>query len=127
MTVPSLNLIAENEVTALRILTEALQKITEVLKIVVFGSRIRGDFRESSDMDVMVIIRNMEIETKNAVVRILHDVELQYDVPISPVIYTRNEYEMNKRLKSNFIEQVENEGIVLYDSERNAEGRPLAI
>lgn len=127
MTVAEMSLITENETAALRTLAEALQKIPEVLKIVVFGSRVRGDFRELSDMDVMIIVQNMKIDMKNTLIRILHNIELEYEVPISPVIYTRDEYEVNRTLGSSFFEHVENEGINLYDSEHKREGRSLAI
>jgi predicted nucleotidyltransferase len=107
-----------NERTALEALTESLQSLPEVVKVVVFGSRVRGDFDASSDLDVMIIIPTMQSETRAKVIRITHDIELEYEVPISPILYTVNEYAVNKKLKSSFIEQVENEGIVLYDAQR---------
>ncbi len=108
-----------NERTALEALTESLQSLPEVVKVVVFGSRVRGDFDASSDLDVMIIIPTMQPETRANVIRITHDIELKYEVPISPILYTVNEYEVNKKLKSSFIKQVENEGIVLYDAQRS--------
>lgn len=91
------------------------------MKVVAFGSRVRGDFHGSSDLDVMVIIDHMDIEVKNRVIRILHDAELEYDVPLSPVLYTKSEYRINRALGSPFFEHVEKEGIVLYDAERTRE------
>jgi len=44
--------------------------------------------------------------------------ELEYDIPLSPVLMTTKEYEMNRKLKSSFIENIEKEGIVIYDAHR---------
>ncbi|MDE3056819.1 MAG: nucleotidyltransferase domain-containing protein, partial [Bacteroidota bacterium] len=118
MTVPAIHLAAENGTTALHTITKGLRKIPQVRKVVIFGSRVRGDFHGSSDLDVMIIIDQMDIEVKDKVIHILHEAELEYDVPLSPVLYTAHEYEMNKKLGSPFFERVEKEGIVLYDFER---------
>lgn len=113
-----LSLATNNEITALKKVAEYLSQFSEVLRIVVFGSRVRGDFGELSDMDVLIIISNSNVAVKNKLISVLHDIELEFDVPISPVIFTKREYEVNKRLGGSFIENVEKEGIVLHDSER---------
>ncbi|MEW6417063.1 MAG: nucleotidyltransferase domain-containing protein [Nitrospirota bacterium] len=105
-----------SEITALKKIAVSLSGITGVEKVVFFGSRLRGDFKGLSDMDIMIIIS--DISLKDKIISILHDIELEYDVPISPVIFTGKEYEMNKRLKSSFVENIEREGLVLYDIKR---------
>ncbi len=112
----SLRLALDSEVDALKQMALSLSTLPETKRVVLFGSRARGDFDGSSDMDILVVIS--DIKVKNKVISILHDIELVYDVPVSPVIFTSREYEINKKLKSSFIEKVEIEGIVLYDSKR---------
>ncbi len=102
-----------SEIIALEKIALSLSGLSGVEKVVFFGSRSRGDFGGSSDLDLLIVITDIGI--KNVLIRILHDIELDYDVPISPVIFTGKEYEINKRLKSSFIENVEREGVVLYD------------
>jgi len=105
----------DEEINALKKIEQLSSQLAGVKKIVFFGSRARGNFSGSSDMDLLVIISDIEI--KNMVIRILHDIELEYDVPLSPVIFTSREYEINKKLKSRFFENIEKEGIIIYDSE----------
>jgi len=101
------------ELKAIESISYSLSTIPETKKVVFFGSRARGDFSGASDLDVLVVISNIEV--KNDVIRLLHDIELEYDVPLSPVIFTSKEYEKNKELNSSFIENIEREGIVLYE------------
>lgn len=106
----------DSEVDALKQIALSLSALPETEKVFFFGSRSRGDFDGSSDMDILVVIS--DIKAKNRVISALHDIELEYDVPVSPVIFTSREYEINKELKSGFIGNIEREGIVLYDSKR---------
>lgn len=110
----SLRLASESEISALKEIALSLSALSGVEKVFFFGSRSRGDFDGSSDMDILIVVSDIHIKDK--VIRVLHDIELEYDVPISPVIYTGTEYETNKKFGSSFIENIENEGIVLYDS-----------
>ena len=110
----ALRLAQKKELRALEKISHALATIPQIESVVFFGSRARGDFKGLSDMDMLIVIS--DIRGKDKVISVLHSIELEYDVPISPVIFTSKEYEINKKLKSSFIENVEREGIVLYDS-----------
>ncbi len=110
----SLKLAKEAEIKALEDVGKHLSTVSEVEEVIFFGSRARGDFDTLSDIDLLIILS--DIKAKDKVIGLLHDIELGYDVPLSPIIFTRREYNVNKRLKSGFIRNIEREGIVLYDS-----------
>lgn len=122
--ISSVKLATAPELNALRQIALSLSTLPATEAVIFFGSRSRGDFNGSSDMDILVVIS--DIKAKNRVISILHDIELEYNVPLSPVIFTGREYEINKKLKSRFIENVEREGIVLYEFEHRGEDRTLA-
>lgn len=109
----TLKLAGEPENKGIEKIVQSLRTFSGVEKVVLFGSRVCGDFSGSSDIDILIVIS--DIKLKNRVISILHDIELEFDLPISPVIFTSREYEINKKLKSSFIENIEKEGIVLYD------------
>jgi len=100
---------------ALERLAEAAAAYPEIITIVVFGSRVRGDFHEDSDLDLLIVVRNLE--GRDRIIRLVHDLELEYDVPLSPTLYTREEVQENERLGSEFFRNLEREGIVIYDAE----------
>jgi len=57
------------------------------------------------------------ILAKDEVIKFIHRIEYDFDVPLAPVIYTVHEYEKNQGLRSPFIQSVESEGVRLYDAE----------
>lgn len=89
-------------------------RIDGVVKVVVFGSRARGDFDGGSDLDILIVLA--DICAKDAVISALHEIELEHDVPLSPVVMTMRELDVNKRLGSGFVLNVEKDGIILYEA-----------
>jgi predicted nucleotidyltransferase len=86
-----------------------------IARIVAFGSRVRGDFSSESDLDLLVILD--DISAREDVVRFIFRIERKHDVSLSPVIYTIDEYAMNRKLGSGFVANIEREGVVIYDSQ----------
>ena len=85
----------------------------EILSIRLFGSKVRGDFKKDSDIDVFILVkeRTSDIEDVIAEIEVNHDIE--YGLPLSTVLYSLFEYRKNKELGSFFFENVEKEGVVL--------------
>jgi len=103
-----------SEIEALERIAEAAADYPEIVRIVVFGSRVRGDFHGASDLDLLIVVKNLQ--HKDRVIRWLHNLELDYDVPLSPTMYTRNEVHENERLGSAFFKNIDAEGIIIYDT-----------
>ena len=85
----------------------------EIIKIVLFGSRTRGDFREESDIDIFILVREKTSDIIDKVGDLTADYIFNGDIPLSPVLYDLFEYQKNKELGSFFFENVEKEGISL--------------
>lgn len=85
----------------------------DVKRVILFGSHARGGYSEKSDVDVMVVVKRRTLALQKKVVDISFDILLEYNVDISPKIYSLEEFEMESKLGAPFIKNVENEGITI--------------
>ena len=88
-----------------------------ILNMRLFGSKVRGDFQRDSDIDIFILVkeRTSDIEDRVSEIEVNHDIE--YGLPISTVLYSLFEYKKNKELGSFFFENVEKEGVILYEKD----------
>mgnify|MGYP000033855400 CR=1 FL=1 len=65
------------EKEAIRRATERLREVLgeNLVAVVAFGSRVRGDFHGESDLDVLIIVRNRNFEVIEEVVKIFDEEE----------------------------------------------------
>ena len=85
----------------------------KIVRVVLFGSKARGDFGKESDIDIFVLVREKTFQIRDKVGDLTADYLFDYDIPLSPVLYDLYEYQRNKELGSFFFENVEKEGILL--------------
>ena len=102
------------------ILREFTQQVQKVLgkslkKVILYGSYARGDYRENSDIDIMVLttLTDEEIrQIKTTLYDVAFDFQMEYGVDISVVI--KNEEHFNYWLGAlPFYDNVQKEGVVL--------------
>lgn len=84
-----------------------------VRNIAVFGSKARGDAREDSDLDLLIVIREGDWRLKKAVSKIGHDRAPWFDTVPSMVIYTENEYKHRLDCDDSFVKTVREEGVTV--------------
>lgn len=83
-----------------RILLEFSQIVKKILgetlkKIIVYGSYARGDYRENSDIDIMILtsLSNMEIEKiENKIFDVAFEFEMEYGIVINPVLENKEHF-----------------------------------
>lgn len=113
---------------------DILQKITgklssdrRILKAIAYGSRVRGDFRGDSDLDVLIIVDKKSRELKDKIVDIFYTYELATDISFSLIIRSQEELKFNEKLGSPFFESIQKGGITFYDSQQKREEDALKV
>ncbi|MEK9136446.1 MAG: nucleotidyltransferase domain-containing protein [Bacteroidota bacterium] len=85
----------------------------QLVSILLFGSKARGDFSEDSDIDVYILARRRSESTEAKISQVTADILDDYDILISPVSYDLYEEQKNLSMHSFFFEAVKREGIPL--------------
>ena len=84
----------------------------DVKKIIIFGSFARGDYHKGSDLDLIIVGEFKE----RFIDRIGKIIELNdSDLEIEAMVYTEEEFQKMIKERRPFIEQVLDEGIVVYE------------
>lgn len=91
-----------------------IRQVAPQAKVILFGSQARGDAKEESDIDLMVILDQESIswEEEKVVTTPLYALEFETGKIISPHVITAKEWE-NAAHKTTFYHEVMNDGIVL--------------
>lgn len=91
-----------------------LSKRMNLYKLILFGSRARGDVKPFSDMDVLVILEGMLSEKDSDFVGdCAWEAGFESGIVVVPVVYTRDEWENSPERYSLFVRAVEKEGVLL--------------
>ncbi|MBC7226875.1 MAG: nucleotidyltransferase domain-containing protein [Thermoflexales bacterium] len=98
------------------LIAEAARRIVEILhprKVVLFGSRARGEARPNSDIDLLVIAESSEPRYRRAIplYGALSDIPIAMDI----LVYTPEEVEEWSGVRQAFVTTALREGIVLYE------------
>lgn len=80
-------------------------------EVILFGSYAKGNPREDSDIDLLIISDSKErfFERQATVRRLLRD--LKKRIPVSPVVLTPEELEERKKHEDQFISEILETGI----------------
>jgi Nucleotidyltransferase domain. len=90
------------------------EKGIKVEKIILFGSRARGDFKENSDWDLLIIVE--EKLSRDERVEILHLIRRKLAdefIPSDVIIRSREEVEERQKVIGSVIKSAMEEGILL--------------
>ncbi len=85
------------------------EKYTDFSGITFFGSRLRGDFSDDSDFDIVALFSKKPTwQKENDILETIYEVELKYDIIIDVKVYHDEEI---KKQNTPFREMVMLEGV----------------
>ncbi|MCF6359188.1 MAG: nucleotidyltransferase domain-containing protein [Cyclobacteriaceae bacterium] len=82
--------------------------------VILYGSYARGDYRDDSDIDLLILVDKKKIswEDERKISYPLYDIEFDTGRIISPLIYSKEQWE-NPRIVTPFYENVKKDGVLL--------------
>ena len=98
------------------VIDQIISKILEVItpdKIILFGSRARGDAKSDSDFDILVIKQGIESElsVEQSIYRNLYNVNASVDI----IVKTPETIEKSKKRFISIVKEALEEGIIVYE------------
>lgn len=92
---------------------EVLRKVTPVERIVLFGSKCRGDDDDESDIDLLVLTsRRLSRPERHAVTDALFPVQMTHGVVLSTVVVAVSDWTAGLVSAMPIHEEVEREGVL---------------
>ena len=82
-----------------------------VVRMVIYGSKARGDDHPDSDLDVLLIVKNEAVYLKRQLRRIGYELAATSDAVPSILAYTQDEWESRKKSRSPFQQAVERDAV----------------
>jgi len=93
---------------------QAVQALSPEAKIILYGSRARGNARPDSDWDFLILLPSTVDKTLEAQIKdCLYDVELETDTVLSSIIRSKPEWESAKYAVLPLRQQIEKDGIAV--------------
>lgn len=103
------------EVLELRDKVRRLREILgeNLLYVVAFGSRVRGDFDWDSDLDVLIVVEKKDPDMENKIRAIFYEDPFS---PFSVIVMDKELYKRHKMLNTPLLNNIERDGMVFWDS-----------
>lgn len=114
----------ESKVPDAELTEEIVRRIVQAVdpdRVILFGSRARGEIRPDSDIDLLVIAASSEPRYRRAVP--LYGVLSDLLMPMDIVVYTPQEVEEWSRVPQAFVTTAIREGKVLYENPDRSRAR----
>lgn len=106
--------LAEREREAIEVATGVLKERFSIVRVILFGSKARGDADAHSDIDLLLISsKALHWRDEKAVVEVLFDIGMEYDVIFSPLFASSEEWENGLFKEFPIYDEITREGAVV--------------
>ena len=98
----------------IQLIRQKVNEIDNTAEVILYGSRARGDNKWDSDWDVMILLKQKNVDKKieQTFRHHLLDLELEIGVPISVFVYSKSDWEGKYSITPLF-KSIKKEGILI--------------
>ena len=89
-------------------INEVFSKYSEIKKVIIYGSRAKGSYKNGSDIDLTLIGENIKLEQLNKIDNELDNLMLPYSFDLSAY---------KELINKEFIEHIDRVGLVFFNRE----------
>ena len=94
-----------------RLIRNYINSIDPTADVILYGSRARGDERQDSDWDILILTNySVDLETERKFRNKLYDLELETGEAFSVFVYSRNDWQTKQKITP-FYYNVTHEGV----------------
>jgi predicted nucleotidyltransferase len=110
--------LSASEAEAVRVFVRSLNaRFPEMItRVILFGSKARGDSRLDSDIDVLVIVRREDWRLSNAISTLAARISLEKGVLLGPIVIGQERWERMERERFSLYRNIIKEGLVLEEA-----------
>ncbi|AEA46564.1 nucleotidyltransferase domain-containing protein [Archaeoglobus veneficus] len=85
----------------------------KIESIILFGSVARGEAREDSDIDILIISKGDSFDMQKRISEVVVEILLNTGIYISAKVISTEEYNLMRNINSSFFRNISKEGIVI--------------
>lgn len=101
----------ENERKALQTLKSVLSDKFNIADFRIFGSKVRGEATEESDIDVMIVLYEVNSDIRSKIYDVVFEANLEYETFISTTLFSKREIEEGPMSESPIFKTIQREGV----------------
>jgi len=106
-------ILTQKQAQALIEIRDHINKKFNIEKIILFGSIVRGDFDEESDIDLLIITSNiLPRRVRHEITDIVFDVNLKYETNYSTLVVDNSSWKNGPYSILPIHDEIEKEGII---------------
>lgn len=106
-------LLKENERKAVGELKNELTKRFNLVELLLFGSKARGEDKLDSDIDIMIELTETSPDIESQIYDIIYDINLKNNTFISVIFFNKDEIEKGPMSESPIYKIIQKEGIFI--------------
>ncbi|MBE7432672.1 MAG: nucleotidyltransferase domain-containing protein [Anaerolineales bacterium] len=86
----------------------------QIVEVILFGSKARGNSTPDSDVDVLILAKTEDRQLQKAISKISSQIDLDYDILLNSLLIADKRWKQMSKERFSLCRNIERDGILLY-------------